>query len=88
VAITRRPKSPAAAAVVDVEALINKGGSAASPDAGEKDDAVAVVLRLPAGVLTRVDAAVKARPIRTPRHTWLLEAVHEKLRREEAETRR
>jgi hypothetical protein len=25
---------------------------------------------------------VEARPIRTPRHTWLLEAVYEKLERE------
>jgi hypothetical protein len=81
VAITRKPKSPSATAVVDVDALINKGGSA--PARAIEDGAVAVVLRLPADVLSRVDAAVKSRPIRTPRHTWLLEAVHEKLLREE-----
>jgi hypothetical protein len=71
--------------IVDVEALINKGGSSPKPNLAEKNDAVAVVLRLPADVLIRVDAAVKGRSIRTPRHTWLLEAVHEKLQREESD---
>ena len=80
-AITKKPKSSMATPLVDVEALINKGGSAPKREA-EKDGAVAVILRVPADVLSRVDAAVKARKNRTPRHTWLLEAVHEKLQRE------
>jgi hypothetical protein len=75
-------------ALIDVEALINKGGSVPKPpDNAEKDSTVAVVLRIPADVLSRVDAAVKARSIRTPRHTWLLEAVHEKLQRIEHDIR-
>ncbi len=82
-AISRKPRSSGApAALVDVEALINKGGSTPKSNITEKDGATAVVLRLPGDVLNRVDAAVKTRPIRTPRHTWLLEAVHEKLARE------
>lgn len=85
-AISRKPRSSGAPTpLVDVEALINKGGSTPKPNIEEKDGATAVVLRLPADVLTRVDGAVKARPIRTPRHTWLLEAVHEKLAREARE---
>jgi hypothetical protein len=32
-------------------------------------------------MLTQIDQAVKARPIKTPRHTWLLEAIYEKLSR-------
>lgn len=43
-----------------------------------------IVLRLPTPLLFRVDAVVKARSIRIPRHTWLLEAVLEKLEREQA----
>ena len=79
-AITRKPK-PITSGPVDVDALINKGGS--QPTSGSSDDAsIAVVLRIPANILKRVDAAVKARPIRTPRHTWLLEAIHEKLESE------
>lgn len=86
-AISRKPRSSGApgTGLVDVEALINKGGSTPKPNIEETDGATAVVLRLPRDVLNRVDAAVKARPIRTPRHTWLLEAVHEKLAREAEE---
>lgn len=43
-----------------------------------------IVLRVPTPLLFRVDEVVKARPIRIPRHTWLLEAVLEKLEREKA----
>jgi hypothetical protein len=82
VAITRKPRSSGAPVLVDVDALINKGGSTPKRDIEEKDGTIPVMLRLPSDVLSRVDAVVKARPIRTPRHTWLLEAVHEKLRRE------
>jgi len=81
-AITRKPKSSGAPVLVDVDALINKGGSSPAPERDGGDEPVAVVLRLPSSVLTRVDAAVKARPVRTPRHTWLLEAIHEKLLRD------
>jgi len=40
------------------------------------------VLRLPPDVLSRVDRAVEARRVTVPRHTWLMEAVIEKLERE------
>jgi hypothetical protein len=43
-----------------------------------------VVLRLPAGMLAQIDDAVRHRPVRIPRHTWVLEAVAEKLAREKA----
>jgi hypothetical protein len=43
-----------------------------------------IVLRLPVPLLSKVDEVVKARPIRIPRHTWLLEAIWEKLEREQA----
>jgi hypothetical protein len=39
----------------------------------------------PSDVMPRIDAAVAARRIKTPRHTWLLEAVMEKLDREAGE---
>ncbi len=41
-----------------------------------------VSLRIPAEILERVDAAVQNRRVRIPRHTWLLEALVEKLERE------
>jgi hypothetical protein len=86
-AITRKPKAPALspASGVDVDALINKGGSvamASTAPAAPSDKPVPVVLRVPAEVLNRVDRSVEARAVKVPRHTWLMEAVIEKLARE------
>lgn len=83
-AITRKPKqsSSAAGKRVDVDALINKGGSVAGKSGGQEKGTVPVILRVPEDILERVDASVQARRIKTPRHTWLLEAVLEKLERE------
>jgi hypothetical protein len=90
--ITRKPRR--APDGVDVEALIGKGGTvptapaaktSGSPRASDDLETVAVILRLPKDVLADVDRAVKARRVRTPRHTWLLEAVLDKLDREGAQ---
>ena len=81
-AITRKPKAASPnVSEVDVEALINKGGSTAQqvPQRGSKT--APIVLRLPAEMLEQIDAAVRSRPVKTPRHTWILEAVYEKLAR-------
>ena len=40
-----------------------------------------VSLRIPVSMIREIDAAVKERPYKTPRHMWLLEAIHEKLLR-------
>ena len=84
--VTKRPKPALVATTspVDVDALISKGGSVA-PGGGEPATSpkpAPVVLRLPPDVLTRVDRAVVARRVKVPRHTWLMEAVIEKLERE------
>ncbi len=84
-AISRKPNrsSNNAAKTVDVDALINKGGSIAGNDGDQsKDKIVPVILRVPDDILEKVDASVQARRIKTPRHTWLLEAILEKLERE------
>lgn len=85
-AISRRPKPSlvAVAPAVDVDALINKGGSVARAVAGPAATGkpAPVVLRLPPDVLTRIDRAVEARRVKVPRHTWLMEAVIEKLERD------
>jgi ribosomal protein S25 len=87
-AISRKPKqsSGAASKRVDVDALISKGGSVGSKNGGQgkEKDAVPVILRVPEDILERVDSSVQARRIKTPRHTWLLEAILEKLERESA----
>jgi hypothetical protein len=84
-AISRKPKQLPRTAVktVDVDALINKGGSVAGSNGEQsKDKIVPVILRVPDEILEKVDASVQARRIKTPRHTWLLEAILEKLERE------
>jgi hypothetical protein len=94
-AITPRPKPPDSAPVksdVDVDALINRGGSVAArshattgagrPAKADGDDVMLVQLRLSPALVKQIDAAVKGRSVKIPRHTWLLEAVAEKLKRE------
>jgi len=44
---------------------------------------VAVTVRVPSQALERVDAAVRKRVSKIPRHSWLLEAIYEKLEKEE-----
>jgi hypothetical protein len=51
--------------------------------AKEKDKPSPVILRIPPQLLERIEQARQERPVRIPRHTWLLEAVVEKLDREE-----
>jgi hypothetical protein len=84
-AITRKSRAATASTNgIDVEALINKGGSPAvlTPEKQQPEGAAPVLLRIPTDMLKQIDVSVEARPIRTPRHTWLLEAIHEKLQRE------
>jgi len=81
-AITRKP-SRESGPEVDVAALINRGGAPAGKQAAEEPPtATAILLRIPAGLMERLDAVLKGRPVRIPRHTWILEAIHEKLTRE------
>ena len=71
-----------AAKAVGVNPLINNGGSdpAGHSHNGTKEQ---VVLRIPSDILEGIDRAVARRRVPTPRHTWILEALVEKLAREE-----
>ena len=82
-AISRKPKPTDQSAAVDIDALIHKGGSVAGQGAEpSKPKPVPVILRIPNQMLARVDAAVEARVVPTPRTTWILEAIAEKLERD------
>jgi hypothetical protein len=87
-AITRKPKheSRGGAKTVDVDALIEKGGTVAKRNAGTEEKQVPVILRVPEDILGKVDTCVKTRRsqhrIKTSRNNWLVEAVIEKLERE------
>ena len=80
-AVTRKPKASGAAERVNVEELISRGGSPGGK-AETNDATTPVVLRIPTAMLSQIDALVKAQPIKTPRHRWMLEALLEKLSRQ------
>lgn len=84
-AISRKPKPAASeSASVDIDALIHKGGSVAGEGASTgKHKLVPVMLRLPPVMLEKVDASVQARVVPTARTTWIMEAIAEKLEREQ-----
>lgn len=91
-AITKKPRAsgpdPAQPVMPEakIQALIEKGGSVAQVGAQKPPDhhkPQLVQLRLDRLLVERIDAVLAERVINMPRHTWLLEAVHEKLAREE-----
>lgn len=83
-AITRRPQSPSSTA--KIQALIQKGGQPARQETGAEDSPpMAVSLRIPAPLASRLDTFLGDRLIRVPRHAWILQAILEKLDRETGE---
>lgn len=86
--IARKPKpSEMQAREQSINALINKGGSIAEDmeDGGgntKQMEDKPILIRIPAEVVKKIDEIVSARKIKTPRHTWLLEAVFEKLEKD------
>ena len=85
-AISSKPKPPQPIASpqsdVDVEALINKGLAIHKEEPKKLEAVKEVLMRIPTNMADRLDSAIKARPIRIPRHSWILEAILEKLERE------
>ena len=68
------------------EAFINKGMQAHKDDAPKPADVskpTKVLLTIPVDSHARIEAVLAERRVRIPRHTWLLEAIIEKLEREE-----
>lgn len=84
--IARKPKTTKVVSI-DVDALINMGGSVAqikelTPSNASLPLEKQVALRIPVNTLSDIDANLKKRTVRIPRHTWILEAIMEKLERE------
>jgi hypothetical protein len=85
--ITRKPKPASMPTEREIEAVINKGGSIARttepPDKGQ-GQLSSVLLRIPTDMLGRIDESVKRRrPVRISRVSWIIEALHERLERED-----
>ena len=78
-AISRKPsKSDVSEATIN--AIIEKGGSIAQDkkDAGKKN----LQLRLETNLIDQIDEIRGKRTIPPSRHTWILEAIYEKLQKE------
>ena len=75
-------KKPAPRPEAEIAALIQKGGSV--PQGNPPKPTQYLQLRLDRELLSAIDAALHRRKVKIPRHTWILEALHEKLEREDA----
>lgn len=86
-ALRRRPKSESMNSAIterQIEALIDKGGSVPPGQQGARETKPQLVqLRLPRTLVQRIDRARKRRLVAPSRHSWLLEALLEKLEVEE-----
>ena len=68
------------------EAFINRGlQAAAEPTVKNEFKPKNVLLTIPNDSHARIEQLLKARRVRIPRHTWLLEAIEEKLERDEGQ---
>lgn len=64
-------------------ALIKKGGRSARPqENNEQIPEKRISVRIPEDMAERIKQAAKSRPIKTPNHTWIVEALLEKLKKE------
>ena len=85
----RKPK-PAAASVntVDVEAIINRGGSAPAIQPTQEQESPksrrkSVIVYFDPQMLRQVDEVANSQVIKTSRQRWIMEAIVEKLQRSE-----
>ncbi len=67
---------------IDVDSLIRKGGSAPQESDDALEGAQPVNLKIPKKILKKIDELVSQREIEIPRTLWLMEAIHEKIKRE------
>lgn len=79
-AISKKPQKKEQESEID--SLINKGGSVALLDKKDEKLVAPILLRLPPDDVTEIDSLISKRRIKIPRHTWLLEAVYEKMERD------
>lgn len=79
-AITKKPTTKLISET-DIKAIIEKGGSAVQE---EKDEAIRknLQLRIEPNLISQIDSSRKLRMVPPSRHSWILEAIHEKIQRD------
>ena len=68
-----------------IQAIIEKGGSTPNELAAEPERVKTVQLRLYPSQIAEIDDRISQRLVKIPRHTWILEAIAEKLCREDSQ---
>ncbi len=86
--IARKPKSKPNVSEKAISAVIEKGGSVPTEKNAKGKIEQTVNIRLPENILDEIDNSVNSRRIKISRHTWLMEAIIEKLDRESSKTNR
>lgn len=85
-AVTRKPQpkevSTEEPSETAIRAFIDRGGSVPSEETGDVRTKL-VQLRLSPQLIARIDTVLGTRRVPPSRHHWILEAIHEKLEREE-----
>jgi hypothetical protein len=71
-----------------IRAIIERGGSVAGENNATEVERRLLQLRLPVALISRIDGALRSRAVPPSRHHWILEAIHEKLAREEGDEAR
>jgi len=90
-AVTRRPKKETQKKQASVEDLIMRGESSTTTRVvknekeSKEDEIKRVQMRIPLSKLDEIDNSTKSRPGKLSRHTWIMEAIEEKLKRENEE---
>ena len=80
--VARRPKRPQTFDETQVTVHIDKGGTAVGHTAQAPIQNLPVALRIPGLLAERFTRALEDNMTRMPGHTWILEAIVEKLDRE------
>ena len=84
--VTRKPQAPQSDEKTQeaaIEAVINKGMTRPEDSPEAEDTVRQVVLFLPETLLSEVDALVQQVRPRTSRRAWLVEAIREKVERDQ-----
>ncbi len=88
-AVTPKPKRNIQTPLADVDAVIAKGGSIAQEisQSAESVGAGAFTLRVPRDLLRDLDTHRQSRRVKVSRQQWILEAIEQRLERENAESK-
>lgn len=83
-AVAKKPSRQKKDLDQSLDSVIEKGGSSAKVQEQNEDEIKQVQLRIPSGKLNEIDRIIKKKAPKPKRHYWILEAIFEKLEREQS----